>query len=81
MRSYGPGRKVVLATGLLACGSALAQAQTTPSPSIPGQAIPGTLGVSPFSASTPARIAPGVVPPERFDPGPDYDVSDPAPAD
>ena len=62
MRVCGPGRKVLFAAGLLSCGSALAQDQTTPSPSTPGQAIPGTLGTSPFSSSKPVQPAPGVVP-------------------
>jgi outer membrane protein TolC len=48
---------------VLFCGAAtsLAQTGTTPSPSSPGQAIPGTLGVSPFSASVPAQPVPGVL--------------------
>jgi outer membrane protein TolC len=39
--------------------SCFAQGET---PSTPGQAIPGTLGVSPFSDSTPAKRVPGVLP-------------------
>jgi outer membrane protein TolC len=60
---YGPGRNFLLAGSLL-CGSAitLAQTQTTPSSSTPGQAIPGTLGVSPFAGSTPTKLEPGVLP-------------------
>jgi outer membrane protein TolC len=37
-----------------------AQSGATPGPSTPGQAIPGTLGVSPFSGSVPARLVEGV---------------------
>jgi hypothetical protein len=39
--------------------SCFAQGET---PYTPGQAIPGTLGVSPFSGSTPAKRVPGVLP-------------------
>jgi outer membrane protein TolC len=61
--SYGPVRQCLLA-GCLICGSAitLAQTQTVPSSSTPGQAIPGTLGVSPFAGSVPAKQVPGVMP-------------------
>ena len=61
--TYGPIRACLLA-GVLSYGAAtsLAQAQTTPSPSTPGEAIPGTLGVSPFSGSVPAKVVPGVLP-------------------
>ena len=41
--------------------AALAQTQTTLSTSSPGQAIPGTLGVSPFAGSVPAKLVPGVM--------------------
>jgi len=60
---YGPGRNFLLAGSLL-CGSAitLAQTPTTTSSSTPGQAIPGTLGVSPFAGSTPTKLEPGVLP-------------------
>ena len=60
--NYGPGRSFLLA-GILLCGeaSSLAQTQTTPA-STPGQAIPGTLGVSPFAGSVPAKLVPGVMP-------------------
>jgi outer membrane protein TolC len=60
--SYGPVRKCLLA-GCLFCGSAIALAQTQPIPgsSTPGQAIPGTLGVSPFAGSVPAKQVPGVM--------------------
>jgi outer membrane protein TolC len=61
--SYGPGPTFVLA-GVLLCGASasFAQTGTTPSSSSPGQAIPGTLGVSPFSGSVPAKLVPGVMP-------------------
>ena len=61
--SYGPGPTFLLA-GVLLCGAStsLAQTGTIPSSSSPGQAIPGTLGVSPFSGSVPAKLVPGVMP-------------------
>ena len=61
--SYGPGPKFLLA-GVLLFGASISQAQTgtTPSSSSPGQAIPGTLGVSPFSGSVPAKLVSGVMP-------------------
>jgi outer membrane protein TolC len=61
--SYGPGPTLLLA-GVLWCGASTSLAQTgaTPSSSSPGQAIPGTLGVSPFSGSVPAKLVPGVMP-------------------
>ena len=56
------GREFLLC-GLLLCGPSLAFAQTPATPaSTPGQAIPGTVGVSPFSGSTPAKLIPGVLP-------------------
>jgi outer membrane protein TolC len=58
--SYGPGRPFLLAAVFLcAAATSLAQTETTSSP---GQAIPGTLGVSPFSSSVPAKLVPGVMP-------------------
>jgi outer membrane protein TolC len=61
--TFGPSRACLLA-GVLSYGAAtsLVQAQTTPSPSTPGEAIPGTLGVSPFSGSVPGKLVPGVLP-------------------
>ena len=55
-------RSFVLA-GVLLFGAATSLAQTgTPSgPSTPGQAIPGTGGVSPFASSVPAKLVPGVL--------------------
>jgi outer membrane protein TolC len=61
--SYGPGRAFLLA-GVLFYGAASSLAQTgaTQNPSTPGEAIPGTAGVSPFAASVPAKLVPGVMP-------------------
>jgi outer membrane protein TolC len=55
---------MLLLAGVLLYGAAIAfaQTQTTSSSSTPGQAIPGTLGVSPFSGSVPAKLIPGVLP-------------------
>ncbi len=61
--TYGPSRACLLA-GVLFYGAAtsLAQTETTPGSSAPGQPIPGTLGVSPFAGSVPAKLVPGVMP-------------------
>jgi len=58
------GRRVFLLAGILFFGAAasFAQTETTPGASAPGQAIPGTLAVSPFSSSVPAKLVPGVMP-------------------
>ena len=40
----------------------LAQTETTPGSGNPGQAIPGTGGVSAFAGSVPAKLVPGVIP-------------------
>ena len=63
MRIHGR-RHVFLFSGLLICGAAisLAQTETTPGSSNPGQAIPGTSGVSPFAGSVPTKLVPGVMP-------------------
>ncbi len=55
---------VFLLSGFLICGAAisLAQTESTPGPGNPGQAIPGTGGVSPFAGSVPAKLVPGVMP-------------------
>ncbi len=55
--------RVFLLAGVLVCGAAisLAQTETTPGPSTPGQPIPGTTGVSPFAASVPVKLVPGVL--------------------
>jgi outer membrane protein TolC len=60
---YAPSRVCMLA-GVLLCGTAtcLAQTETTPGTSSPGQPIPGTGGVSPFAGSVPAKLVPGVMP-------------------
>jgi outer membrane protein TolC len=56
-------RRTFLIAAFLLCGPAitLAQAPATPA-STPGEPIPGTLGVSPFAGSTPAKLVPGVLP-------------------
>jgi outer membrane protein TolC len=58
------GRVFLLAGVLLSRPAAsLAQTETTtPSASTPGQAIPGTQGVSPFAGSVSAKPVPGVLP-------------------
>jgi len=61
---YETGRAFLL-VGILLFGSAASRGQaqtTTPSSSTPGQAIPGTGGVSPFAGSVPAKPVPGVLP-------------------
>jgi outer membrane protein TolC len=53
-------RTLLMATVLLACaGASLGQSEEA---STPGQAIPGTTGVSPFGGSVSAKPVPGVVP-------------------
>jgi outer membrane protein TolC len=48
---------------LFAAAASFAQTETTtPSSGTPGQAIPGTGGVSPFAGSVPAKLVPGVLP-------------------
>jgi outer membrane protein TolC len=60
--SFGPGLKFLMLAFLLG-GSAMTPAQTPVTPvSTPGQAIPGTLGVSPFAGSSPGKLVPGVLP-------------------
>jgi len=61
--TYGPSRAYLLA-GVLFYGAAtcFAQTQTVPGSSTPGEAIPGTLGVSPFAGSVPGKLVPGVMP-------------------
>jgi outer membrane protein TolC len=53
--------RALLVAGALVFGAvaAFAQSETT---SAPGQAIPGTQGVSSFAGSVPARLVPGVMP-------------------
>ena len=57
-------RRVFLLAGVLICGAAisLAQTETTSGSSNPGQAIPGTSGVSAFAGSVPTKLVPGVMP-------------------
>ncbi len=57
-------RRFFLLAGVLLCGSAacIAQIETTPGSSAPGQAIPGTSGVSPFAGSVPTKLVPGIMP-------------------
>jgi outer membrane protein TolC len=60
---YGTGRTFLLVAILLyGAATTLAQTDTIPSASTPGQPIPGTLGVSPFASSVPAKLVPGVMP-------------------
>ena len=60
--SFGPSCVLLLA-GVFLYGTTLSFAQSgaTPSSSTPGQAIPGTQGVSPFAGSVPAKLVPGVM--------------------
>ncbi len=53
-----------LLAACLVCGSgtAVAQIDTMSGPSTPGQAIPGTGGVSTFAGSVPSQLVPGVLP-------------------
>jgi outer membrane protein TolC len=59
--SFGPSFMLLLAAVFL-YGTTLSFAQSgaTPSSSTPGQAIPGTQGVTPFAGSVPAKLVPGV---------------------
>ncbi len=60
-----PGRAAALLIAIVFFhGGATVFAQTgaTPGPSTPGQAIPGTLGGSPFSGSVPGKLVEGVLP-------------------
>jgi outer membrane protein TolC len=56
--------RTFLLAGLLlyATPKSFAQSEASTGSSTPGQAIPGTLGVSPFSGSVPAKLVPGVLP-------------------
>jgi len=61
--SFGAERTVLMAGVLLyGAATAFAQSEATTSSITPGQAIPGTQGVSPFAGSVPSKLAPGVVP-------------------
>jgi outer membrane protein TolC len=61
---FSCGYRHVFLAGVLICGAipSLAQTDTTPAPSTPGQAIPGTGGVSAFAGSVPTKLIPGVLP-------------------
>jgi outer membrane protein TolC len=54
---------MLLLAGVFLYGTtrSFAQSGATPSSSTPGQAIPGTQGVSPFAGSVPAKLVPGVM--------------------
>ncbi|MFZ3339896.1 MAG: TolC family protein [Terriglobales bacterium] len=56
--------RVFLSAGVLFCGAGtgLAQTATMAGPSTPGEAIPGTGGISKFAGSVPAKLVPGVLP-------------------
>lgn len=58
---HGHGRRLLLAGALLYATGILAQTPA-PSASTPGQAIPGTGGVSQFAGSTPTKLVPGTLP-------------------
>ena len=64
MRFSYERRRVFLLPVVLVCAAAisLGQTETTPGPSTPGQAIPGTTGVSSFAGSVPAKLVPGTMP-------------------
>jgi outer membrane protein TolC len=61
--SYGLGQGFLLA-GLIfgRTTASFAQSEVSTGTSSPGQAIPGTQGVSPFAGSVPAKLVPGVLP-------------------
>ena len=63
MRLHHKRHRTFLLAGVLICGLAtsFAQTQTSSGPSTPGQAIPGTGGVSQFASSVPAKLVPGVL--------------------
>lgn len=69
MRFSYERRRVFLLAGVLIGGAAtlLGQTETTPGSSTPGQAIPGTSGVSPFAGSVPAKLVPGILPVSLLD--------------
>jgi outer membrane protein TolC len=61
--SYGLGRGLLLA-GLffVRTAASFAQSEVSTGTSSPGQAIPGTQGVSSFAGSVPAKLVPGILP-------------------
>jgi outer membrane protein TolC len=69
LRLSSERRRFLLLAGVLICAlfihgaaTSLAQTDITSGPSTPGQAIPGTGGVSSFASSVPVKLVPGVVP-------------------
>ena len=64
MRFNHKRRRLFRLAAFLVCAVAtsLGQTETTPGPSTPGQAIPGTTGVSSFAGSVPAKLVPGIMP-------------------
>lgn len=54
-------RRLLVTAVALLCTATLSLAQSE-APSTPGQAIPGTTGVSPYGGSVPAKLVPGVLP-------------------
>jgi outer membrane protein TolC len=59
--NHGSAIALLLAVALVSATAASLAQTGTPGPSAPGQAIPGTLGVSPVSGSVPAKLVPGVM--------------------
>jgi outer membrane protein TolC len=57
-------KAILLLGAVVLCAGNRSRAQTadTPAPSSPGQAIPGTQGVSPYGGSVPAKPVAGVLP-------------------
>jgi outer membrane protein TolC len=64
LRSIYRRSRIVPIIGILLCTAVLgvAQTETTTGSGTPGQAIPGTGGVSAFAGSVPAKLVPGVLP-------------------
>lgn len=60
--SRTPLHSLLVAVLLSGTVAALAQTGSAPATSVPGQAIPGTSGASPFASSVPTRAVPGVMP-------------------
>jgi outer membrane protein TolC len=54
-------RRWLAAAGVMLCAASISLAQSE-APSTPGEPIPGTQGVAPFSGSVPAKLVPGVLP-------------------
>ncbi len=62
MRVHDCNRLFLLSGVLLCAAISVAQTEANPASNNPGQAIPGTTGVSPFAGSVPAKLVPGVIP-------------------